>query len=126
MPGSVRIASMRDVLHLRYWKDEESLQSTEALREPIMYKVVSRNALDQSSRGMPDISDSDPSPVHTVDPRIRQFAQRPEVSGADEQGPLARRRNPLEGVSDVDEAIAKNIERYLQQNYSYSLDLTEA
>src|SRR5262249_244862 len=62
----------------------------------------------------------------SVDPKIRQFAQNPDVSGSDEQGPLARRRNPLDGVSDLDESIARNIERYLQQNFSYSLDLTEA
>src|SRR5439155_17000323 len=41
-------------------------------------------------------------------------------------GPLARRRNPLDGPTDFDEAIARNIERYLQQNFTYTLDLSEA
>src|SRR5207302_9003728 len=126
MPGVMSIASSRDILHIRYWKDEESVQSVEPLREPIAYKVISRNSLDLAARGIGQASDIEPAPARNVDPKIRAFAMRPEVTGSDAKGPLARQRKPLEGATALDETIARNIERYLQTNFTYTLDLAEA
>jgi hypothetical protein len=113
-------------LRIRYYKDEERLQATEPLREPIASQVESRTSLDLASRTGSRLLDHSPTPVRVVDPKIKQFALRPEVTGSDAAGPLARRRNPLEGPTDFDQTIAANIERYLQKNFLYTLDLTEA
>ena len=67
MPGVMSIASSRDILHIRYWKDEESVQSVEPLREPIAYKVISRNSLDLAARGIGQGSDVEPAPARNVD-----------------------------------------------------------
>jgi hypothetical protein len=61
-----------------------------------------------------------------VNPKIESFARRAEVSGSDAQGPLAARRASDQATTPVDEQIALNIERYLRQNFTYTLDLTDA
>ncbi len=60
-----------------------------------------------------------------IDPKIRDFAQRTDVSGSDAEGALAARRGNGR-ISDLDETIALNIESYLQKNYTYTLDLSDA
>jgi hypothetical protein len=64
----------------------------------------------------------------TVDAQITAYAQRPEVSGADDAGPLAPRRDP-EGLLPhaLDGQIADNIERHLKsREFRYSLDITDS
>jgi len=61
-----------------------------------------------------------------IDPRIEEFARRDDVSGSDEAGALAPRRNRDPRVTPLDLPIATNIERYLRTNYLYTLDLTDA
>jgi len=66
-------------------------------------------------------------------PRIFDFALRPEVCGADSGGSLGQRRmaDVEEGrladgdVSPLDEQIARHIQEYLRDNFSYTLDLTD-
>jgi transglutaminase-like putative cysteine protease len=61
-----------------------------------------------------------------IDPRVEQFARREEVSGSDEQGALAPRRDKAQRVTGLDLGIATNVERFLRTNYLYTLDLTDA
>lgn len=61
-----------------------------------------------------------------IDPRIEKFARQPDVSGSDAQGALASRRDPNTFISPLDEEIARNMEHYLQTNFEYTLDLTDA
>ena len=65
--------------------------------------------------------------VYPASAAILSFALDPAVSGRDTDGAsLARRRLDRVGVGPLDERIARNMERYLQQNYAYSLDVTDA
>src|SRR4029077_408538 len=51
----------------------------------------------------------------------------PDCSGTDANGaPLAKSRDPGVDVSPLDALIAANIGRYLKNNYSYTLDVTDA
>jgi hypothetical protein len=60
-----------------------------------------------------------------IHPDIKRLALLPEVSGADSNGrPLAELRTSRPAVSQYDEEMAGNIESWLLQNFSYTLDLT--
>ncbi|MEM6313899.1 MAG: DUF3488 and transglutaminase-like domain-containing protein, partial [Planctomycetota bacterium] len=68
-----------------------------------------------------------------INPQIREFVMRPEVSGAgpateDSPASLAalRFQEADQTVTFTDAAIADNIERYLQNEFTYTLDLTDA
>jgi hypothetical protein len=64
---------------------------------------------------------------YPVAPEIIRFATDPRVSGTDAQGQsLARQRLHMSGTTELDETIARNISRYLQTQYSYTLDITDA
>ena len=127
------------------------LQLGDPLTQPTHYEVISRGSLDfrtrphirqapvQTYRGgwfgserfpLPWRSSPDgESPPPRTDPalvaKFREFAMRPEVSGVDDQGPLAARRAFGDAPSSLDVQIATNIESYLKKNYSYTLDLTD-
>ncbi|MEM8875422.1 MAG: DUF3488 and transglutaminase-like domain-containing protein [Planctomycetota bacterium] len=68
-----------------------------------------------------------------INPRIREFVLRPEVSGngpvnedgEDSMGAL-RLKAADRTVTLADAAIAANVERYLQTEFTYTLDLTDA
>jgi len=110
------------------------LQSNEPINVPVRYTAVSTGVLpDYGPPVFPQIPfDPDGGPPRTIrtksqiDPRIEEMARLPEVSGTDAQGPLAPRRPRDERLTDLDLAIAQNIETYLRTNYSYTLDLTDA
>lgn len=54
------------------------------------------------------------------------FILDPEVSGTDAQGrSLAQLRLETSGITDDDERIARNVERYLRTQYAYTLDVTD-
>jgi Ca2+/Na+ antiporter len=95
------------------------LESLEPLLDAIEYEVTSRNALGSAPPQRAARSE--------IDPKVEQYARRPEVSGQDAAGPLAARRHKgLPRVPDaLDEQIAANIERHLKTQFSYSLDLTD-
>lgn len=58
---------------------------------------------------------------------IVDFAIDPQVSGIDAEGNgLARRRLLRSGTTELDEQIARSISRYLQTQYTYTLDITDA
>jgi transglutaminase-like putative cysteine protease len=106
---------------LKYSESDQTLRANDALTQPIHYEVESTGSLG-----------NEPSPEHElsqIDPQIAEFARRPEVTGG-----LAARRDAevaaradkgIFYISPLDGEIAQNIERYLKQNYRYTLDLTD-
>ncbi|CAN5468998.1 hypothetical protein BH10PLA1_BH10PLA1_10020 [soil metagenome] len=56
-----------------------------------------------------------------IDPAIAAYALRPDVGGT-----LAAKRDRTQDVTDDDEEIAKRIEKHLQTQFTYTLDLTDA
>ena len=60
-----------------------------------------------------------------IAPRIASLALNPEVSGKNANGPLATQRVATTQPGSLDGEIARNIARYLQRNYHYTLDLSD-
>ncbi len=58
---------------------------------------------------------------------IIRFAMDPAVSGTDDEGrSLAEQRLQRTGTTELDEQIARNISRFLQTQYRFTLDITDA
>ncbi len=136
--GGIARFSSPDERPYRYSEQDGVLQAADPLQERIRYEVWSRDQI-SGSRETADqiagIGERDPgtrdnryfsSITSIIDPKIRQIAMQEEVSGSDEEGPLAERRDQDEFVTNLDTTIAKNIERYLKNNFTYTLDLTDA
>jgi hypothetical protein len=134
---------------LRYSSYDQGIQVQEQLMTPLKYEVVSRGRLKYRSyptevsrpfrwSGFGDrIVDR---PRSQIDPRIREYARRPEVSGV---GPgnvplvelrdraLAENRKkqiydgPYDMPTPYDQAIAAHLEKHLRSTFSYTLDLTD-
>lgn len=65
--------------------------------------------------------------AYPAPPEIIRFATDPAVSGTDSSGEsLARQRLRRSGATELDEQIARNISNYLQTQYRYTLDVTDA
>jgi hypothetical protein len=64
-------------------------------------------------------------PASRIDPAIAEYARQAEVSGEDDQGPLAPRRPPDASPTDLDLQIARNVETHLRTRFEYTLDLTD-
>lgn len=111
----------------RYTRYDEVLQTGDPIIQPIRYNVTSTDRLTADPWPMPaNLDANEQAYIAKIDPRIREFAMRPEVSGSDFEGPLAPRRDPNARVTAVDLQIASNIETYLRSNFTYTLDLTDA
>jgi transglutaminase-like putative cysteine protease len=123
-PISVKLDETGSLRHfaLKYSSPDQTLRSTETLIQPIRYTVESTGSL-----GRMATQDHEPS---QIDPRIAEFARRPEVTGGLAQQRLAlapQNADPSQPyVTPVDAALASNMERYLRQNYRYTLDLTDS
>ena len=66
-------------------------------------------------------------PAYPPPPEIMRFALDPAVSGVSADGQsLGRQRVARQGPTELDEQIARNIARYLQTQYTYTLDVTDA
>jgi len=134
-------------MRIRYAPGTQTIQADEPITRPLEYTVVSSGIVAQPSG---EVSPPEQTPAEQgrerrfrrlrelvaasspvviaqsqIDPQIEAFARRVEVSGADDQGPLAARRPSDERTHPLDLQIAANIERYLQQNFAYTLDLTD-
>ena len=108
-------------LSLKFLDSDKTIRANESLTQPIRYEVESTGSLG-----------NDPPPAHDpsqIDPLISEFARRREVTGglaAQRDAEAAARAD--QGVfytSPLDGQIAQNIERYLKQNFKYTLDLTD-
>jgi hypothetical protein len=154
MPGPHKFIPSRSIGKIIFsWRDE-TIYSAEQQTQRFDYEVVSRNASIPPSEtglgyeaerrgpigmmrrmllrgdrlrgdrmypgGRATQSDAEPIP-----PRIAEYARRPEVSGADDDGrPLATLRPPNVPVTELDEQIANNIQQHLRGTFRYTLDLT--
>jgi transglutaminase-like putative cysteine protease len=119
LPALAGVRSFRphDEVKLRFHPEDEILQRLLNVHLPLTYEVVSNNALSQWERP-PRVPHSE------IAPEIFAFARDPEVCGLS-PAELAR-RSGISGVTDLDDRIAGNIERYFKTHFSYTLDLTDA
>jgi protein-glutamine gamma-glutamyltransferase len=98
-----------------------------AMRHPLNDPLSSISTLHYRVRSTgrpPDIQGAPPQ--SKIDPRIRAYAMRPDVSGVDDAGrPLASLRGTPQAPPDIDERIAMAIQRHLRAPpFEYTLDLT--
>jgi transglutaminase-like putative cysteine protease len=123
LPGIAEFKPVSRTLNLRYGRRDETLRSADPINWRFDYEVTSRNTFSplawnyqrQTERWR-----------QNIDPKIAEYARRPEVSGSNQAGPLAAQRKIGDAVSPFDEAIARNIEQYLRTNFTYTLDLSDA
>lgn len=136
-PGVFAVSFQRDARFL-FYPGDETIRLSDVLNGRIGYTVYSRNEI--GYRPMPGGAAAGGRAVTVIrskiDPKIVEFAKRPEVSGVDENGrPLWERRLLATSATGreqfmpqphaVDVQIARNIEKYLKDNFSYTLDLTD-
>lgn len=130
MAGPVSIMPVqRDIRSLRYSARDQVLRTEERMGAPVEYEVVSNNIIrvNQPSwrrtiEGMPRVNRRGQPQASSIDPQILAFAELAEVTGG-----LAEKRTAPPGMPDVlDEQIAKNIEKYLKSNFTYTLNLRDA
>jgi hypothetical protein len=112
---------------------EASSQDRAALVKSLSGLQVPRGELEDSQRGPSGMAVDGQLELlrrdapHGVAAEIVRFATDPAVSGVDASGQgLARQRLERSGTTELDEEIARNISRYLQTQYSYTLDITDA
>lgn len=136
LPGVMQFTPSFDG-RVQYSLEDHTIQSAEQPRGRVTYEVISDDRMPDAgvlpprpTFSEPDDGDDRPAPrVPTrsvIDPRIEQFARQADVSGSDEQGPLAPRRNLNARVTPLDLNMAASIENFLRSNYLYTLDLTDA
>jgi transglutaminase-like putative cysteine protease len=147
-PGVATVKTSRRT-GIRYSGFDQALQVQEPLMQPLEYEVVSRGRLRYityptevrrrwgwSGQG----ERSAERPISIIDPKIAEYARKPEVSGVGEGGvslvelrdrALAetRRSGTTDGRYDMpspyDAQIAASIEKHLRTTFSYTLDLTD-
>jgi transglutaminase-like putative cysteine protease len=120
MPGVVRISSP-STIKLQFSVRDDML-STDPVIRAVEYTALSTGVMPDVSRfsaaRFAEIFASD------IDPAVAEYARRPEVAGTDDQGrSLAEQLTPGL-VNEVSLAVARNIERHLQTQFGYTLDLT--
>jgi hypothetical protein len=131
MGGAARIRAYKRDLKLRYNYADGVLQSEEPLVQPIDYEVVSSNILPPFQPPTPLQENARRTRLERpsgppISKQITDYASRPDVSGVDSEGrPLATLR-PRQYVTELDADIALNIERHLKDNFTYTLDLSDA
>jgi transglutaminase-like putative cysteine protease len=136
LPGVVAISS-RETVHLRYSPRDLVLQTNDPIYGTMEYEALSTGIVPESGnstdRPRPAqrkrwLAPPEPAPepyTSSIDPRIAQMARRPEVSGENARGKLVDQRTGP-SPDPMDAQIAYHIEQYLQHNYAYTLDLTDA
>jgi len=140
MAGITAISTSRDRT-ASYNPLDETIELQDPLSGQFKYEVSSRRLLDRrplhasvpgSRRAARNLmwqfqsmaQNVRPAQKSAIAPEIREFARNPEVSGMGEQGPLIDQLRRLPVPGEVDMEIARNIERYLRDNFEYTLDLT--
>jgi protein-glutamine gamma-glutamyltransferase len=120
MAGLVSISDSLDEA-VMYTRRDGIVRCTQYPRGTIQYTVTSTGQLASG-----DAADGDAAEgwrYSSIDPQIADIARRPEVCGVDATGrPLAQL--PLSGDHSMDAQIAANYEKYLQNDFEYTLDLT--
>lgn len=106
-------------MQIRFSPGDGVLENGNILLRPVTYTVF-------SSGELPDMGPpgDDAASQSVIDPAIARYVRQPSVSGVDTAGrPLVE--YPLAGNRAYDHQIATNIERYLRNNFTYTLDLTD-
>ncbi len=129
-PTKIRLQRGGSITHSKY---DESLRLQEQLQTPLQYEVVSRGNLYAGRMFAPDdkhfqapFDDAGVPETSVIGERTKAYARLPAVSGSNEQGPLALQRDVNLEVTRFDDAIATAIEKHLQADFAYTLDLTDA
>ncbi len=138
MPGAVSIQVQRET-RLLFNRSDEVIQLSENLTGDLPYTVTSTGLVAPHSSETRDRNLLDPfmprelqrrweaSRVqYAVPPRIREFALQDDVAGSDAKGNLAQQKIEKSQVSEIDALLAANFEHYLKENFTYTLDLTDA
>ena len=123
-----------------YSPSDGAIQAAQAFQSAIRYEVIStgdpppyhpsqpdtRSPVRPKGGSWPVIRPDPPLPTSSfIDPRVAAYAQRPDVSGTDANGPLASQRGNSPGPSPLDEKIATAIATHLQSDFQYTLDLSD-
>lgn len=135
MPGVTSIQVDRPV-RMAYVENDQIITLETPLYQQIPYVVESSGVMEafpplrpprgNAATSIVPIDDAARDRARALDPRIRDYALRPEVSGVDAAGrPLAGTVVPGQIVPpDTAEQIASNIEAHLQSSFAYTLDLS--
>lgn len=128
MGGVFEISARQRDLKLRFDPADRTLRANEGLTHTIRYEVVSSNAPFPAQLPGPLQLKNAAARRAGIDAAILKYALDPNVSGRDaNDAPLARQRlDSGKYVHELDEQIARNIERHLKTSFSYTLDLTDA
>jgi transglutaminase-like putative cysteine protease len=114
--GGVRsLTPVRDI-KISYWPFDETFQRQDNLNGSIQYEVTSTGSLNS------DMALTTHAPQTTgITPELAEFAKM--AAGDAAKG----RPEASKGIAwSGDEQIARNIERYFQTHFSYTLDLTDS
>jgi len=142
MPGVITFTPSRE-LRLRFGRADEVLQLQDPLTGELPYTIVSTGKIAPASRDGParipidnfltreirrqwEASRAESTKRYAVPTEIRDYALKDDVAGRDDKGNLARQRLNTHEISAIDEVLARNFEKHLQTQFSYTLDLTDA
>lgn len=125
LPGAITFSPVKRTVEVKTPRVAEAVLQTETpMRHPLEYEVVSLGTMESPEFTRP----ADPTTPSRINPRVGEYARQVEVSGVDAAGaPLAAGRPATQPTPHaLDAEIAGNIERHLQTQFSYTLDLTDA
>lgn len=125
LDGATQI-SVTTPTRLAYLPQAGVIQLDSPMYRALNYRVQSTGQLVADPVPVPSLGDIIKA-RSLIDPRIAQYARRPEVSGIDQRGrPLVTQgfRGMVGGrPNDETARIAANIEHHLQTQFTYTLDL---
>jgi transglutaminase-like putative cysteine protease len=84
------------------------------------------SAAHQAARQLTVVHQGNSLTVPYIPPEVAEYARRPDVSGTNEKGPLAAQRDRAHYPDPLDEEIARNIERHLRSQFTYTMDISDA
>lgn len=127
-PGAHGLQATRE-LRFTFSPFDETLRSADAVNARLDYTVFARGSIGYRARPLADVRPVPrmlTGPPSVIDPKVAEYARRPEVSGRAADGtPLWQLRGEAYGPHPLDGTIAANIERHLQTEFAYTLDLTD-
>lgn len=128
MGGAFEISPRQRDLKLRFDPADRTLRANEVVMQTIRYEVVSSGAPFPAQ--LPSAKQLNGAKLRqdAIDEQILNYALDPNVSGAAGGGSSLGQVRLESGayVHELDEQIARNIERHLKTSFSYTLDLTDA
>jgi transglutaminase-like putative cysteine protease len=126
LAGARQFTPQSGEVTVSYTPEDGALMTMAPLKDRLEYEVLSTG----SPERLRFIRWSGPQAVRLRQdfPEIFNYARRPDVCGADANGISLgdTRVGMAASTTDLDARIASNIEHYLQNNFTYTLDLTNA